>query len=367
MKSVEPKIQNVSIIDHVGSKGGLDLYNDNLARGFEENEVDVKVFSNYNSKYSKCYFSDNFITSTYSLFNLFSRYWKVLKQVKSGVVILHLFNSGILDWWIGTILAKKNIQLVYILHDGESLISKSSHVGIFKKLCKIAKLIVVHNQFSYDCVKNKIGDASRKLKIVSHVSFENVIPEMSKTNARNKLSLPLNRNLVLFFGMIKKSKGLDVLIYAMKNVDADLVVAGRMRNHGFESYQKQIDNLGLINSVHLDLNYISNENRDAYFQAADVIVLPYKKIFQSGVLILALKYKLPVIASDIAPFKEFTTEFKCIHLFGNDNAIELNNIILTVLQKETIRNKFIEEGRLKLERDHNPKMIATTILNYLSK
>lgn len=367
MKSAESKIMNFSIIDHVGSKGGLDLYNDNLADGLEENGVKVKVYSNYTSKYSKKYFADNFIKSIYSLLNLFYQYWRVLKQVNSEVVILHLFNPGILDWWIANLLAKKNCQIVYILHDGESLISKSSCAGIFRKLTRVAKLILVHNQFTYDFVKNKMDDVSSKLRIISHVSFENVIVGISTLDARKKLSLPFDRKLVLFFGMIKQSKGLDVLIDAMKDVEADLVIAGRMRKHGFESYQKQIDNLGLNDSVHLDLDYISNENRNAYFQAADIIILPYKKIFQSGVLILALKYELPVVASDITAFKEFTKDFKCLMLFEKDNSDELNKVIVNILANSEIQNQLIEEGRLKLAKDHNPKLIAATILNYLSK
>lgn len=367
IKSSELVIKTISIIDHVGSKGGIDLYNDNLADGLEENGVKVKVYSNYNSKYSKKYFADNFINSLYSLLKLFYQYWRVLKYVNSDVIILHLFKPGLLDWWIAHLLLKKNSQIVYILHDGESLIRKSSHTGIFRKLHRTAKLVLVHNQFSYDFVKNKIDDTPSKLRIISHVSFENVISGISKTNARNKLSLPLDRKLVLFFGMIKQSKGLDVLISAMKNIEADLVIAGRMRNHGFGNYLKQINNLGLNDSVHLYLDYISNENREAYFQSADIIVLPYKKIFHSGVLMLALKYELPIVASDITPFKEFTKDFKCLELFEMDSSANLNKVMLNILAEGEIKNELIEQGRLKLAKDHNPKIIAATILNYLSK
>jgi glycosyltransferase involved in cell wall biosynthesis len=105
---------------------------------------------------------------------------------------------------------------------------------------------------------------------------------------------------ILFFGKVRKYKGLDVLLDAMPKVlskmECKLIVVGEFYD-SIEKYQQQIRRLDLESHVHIDNRYVPNEEVAAIFERADVLVLPYVSASQSGVARIALSNGLPVIAS----------------------------------------------------------------------
>jgi glycosyltransferase involved in cell wall biosynthesis len=105
---------------------------------------------------------------------------------------------------------------------------------------------------------------------------------------------------ILFFGKVRKYKGLDVLLDAMPKVlskmECKLIVVGEFYD-SIEKYQQQIHRLDLESHVHIDNRYVPNEEVATIFERADVLVLPYVSASQSGVARIALSNGLPVIAS----------------------------------------------------------------------
>lgn len=108
---------------------------------------------------------------------------------------------------------------------------------------------------------------------------------------------------ILFFGMIRKYKGLDVLLRAMPKVlarhgceDSRLLIAGEFYDSA-DKYLKLIEDLGLKEHVVLESRYIPNEEIGGIFAGADVLVLPYLNATQSAVARIALSNSLPIIAS----------------------------------------------------------------------
>jgi glycosyltransferase involved in cell wall biosynthesis len=105
---------------------------------------------------------------------------------------------------------------------------------------------------------------------------------------------------ILFFGKVRKYKGLDVLLAAMpkvlSKVDCRLIVSGEFYD-SIEKYQQLIRRYDLESHVHIDNRYVPNEEVAKIFEGADVLVLPYVSASQSGVVRIALSNGLPVIAS----------------------------------------------------------------------
>jgi len=103
------------------------------------------------------------------------------------------------------------------------------------------------------------------------------------------LNLDQNRQYILFFGRLKPTKRLDVILRAMPQIDSSihLIIAGHSGKEDFSQYQEIIDELNLTDRLVLDVNYISEKKRELYFKATDSLVLPYELIFQSGVLLMA--------------------------------------------------------------------------------
>lgn len=116
---------------------------------------------------------------------------------------------------------------------------------------------------------------------------------------------------ILFFGKVRKYKGLNVLIEAMPDVlskiDCELLIVGEFYD-SLEEYQRLIRKLGIESSVHLDNRYVPNEEVPAIFDRADLLVLPYLSASQSGVARIALSNGLPIIASRTGGLSELVIE-----------------------------------------------------------
>ncbi len=130
----------------------------------------------------------------------------------------------------------------------------------------------------------------------------------SHESARERLNLPLDVPVILFFGMIRPYKGLDDLLVALPKVLArlprlKLVIAGEFWGEK-EGYLQQVEDLGVRDSVVLDNRYIPDEEVNYYFKAADAVVLPYRRVTGSAVARLAFGQGCPVIASSVGDLEE---------------------------------------------------------------
>lgn len=116
---------------------------------------------------------------------------------------------------------------------------------------------------------------------------------------------------ILFFGKVRKYKGLDSLLAAMPNVlskiDCELLVVGEFYD-SIDKYQQLVCKLGIENSVRFDNRYVPNEEVPAIFARADVLVLPYISATQSAVARIALSTGLPIIASRTGGLSEAVIE-----------------------------------------------------------
>ena len=353
----------VVIIDPVGRKAGLDHYNDSLAKSLKKLDVFVRVFSNYKSEYSEPVFKFRFGKSIFflpeMLFSLM-KVFKILKRQKPDVVILHLFNATRASISLSGEIKKQNIKLVYILHDIESLIGEVSNGDLMNKGLQLADEIVVHNHFTANELLKKFPDAEKKVTIIPHGDFLELPSDVSKDDAITQLGLDKKLPKVLFFGMIKPTKGLDVLLKAMQNINAQLIVAGRIRNHSMSDYAESFSILKNQGKLVADIKYITNEKRDLYFKSADVIVLPYIKIYQSGVMLMAMSYGIPVVASDLQPNRELVNEIDCVEFFRVGDHLMLEKVVSSLLANSERRDVLRKNSLSVLENSHNWIKIANS-------
>lgn len=129
--------------------------------------------------------------------------------------------------------------------------------------------------------------------------------------AKARIGLSSSDKAILFFGNIAPYKGLKHLVHALallvaKDPDYKLVIAGRPKNCApyWEEIQRQINLLRLRQYIIEKIEYIPDEETEIYFKAADLLVLPYLHIFQSGVLFLGYNFGLPVVATDVGSLRE---------------------------------------------------------------
>jgi len=164
---------------------------------------------------------------------------------------------------------------------------------------------------------------------------------IGREDARKKLKLGINDKVMLFFGNIAPYKGLDILVRAASIVkkqipDIKLVIAGRIKNA--ETYWEQIEilikNSGIDQNILRRIEYIPDEEVEYFYKAADVLILPYRFIYQSGVLFLSYNFGLPVIATDVGSLRENIIEGKTGYICEPDNPDDLAGKIVTFFNSD---------------------------------
>lgn len=160
---------------------------------------------------------------------------------------------------------------------------------------------------------------------------------------------------ILFFGLIKEYKGLDILLEAMPIIRVaipkiKLKIAGSI--YGKEApYREMIARFKLGDAVETDFRYISDEEVGTYFRQADLCILPYKTATQSGVIATAYSYDTPVVASNVGGLSEYVEDgvsgilvppndppalaAAVIRFYGNEMLVPMQEAIRKYKEKNT--------------------------------
>jgi glycosyltransferase involved in cell wall biosynthesis len=151
-------------------------------------------------------------------------------------------------------------------------------------------------------------EKDKPAKQVTHPLYDNFGEPISKEEARKKLGIDTNEKIALFFGFIRKYKGLDILFEAMnllKQQPPDklgrgikLLVAGEFYEDE-KAYREQIERLGIKDSLILRTDFIPDSEVKYYFCAADVVIQPYRNATQSGVTPLAYHFEKPMVVTNV--------------------------------------------------------------------
>jgi len=175
----------------------------------------------------------------------------------------------------------------------------------------------VHTEKMKRELQTDFGVPDHKISIIPF-GINDCLPNTALTpvQAKQRLALAPSHKIALFFGRIAPYKGLEYLVEAMATLaktdpECCLLIAGCAENCGYwEEIQQRISRLGLRAKVIEQIGFVPDEEAELYFKAADVLVLPYTEIFQSGVLFSGYAFGLPVIASDVGSFREDVIEGK---------------------------------------------------------
>jgi D-inositol-3-phosphate glycosyltransferase len=213
---------------------------------------------------------------------------------------------------------------------------------------RLADGIFVHTEKMKTELHDEFGVPASKIIVIPY-GINNAVPETDLTPAAAKVRLGIldGERSILFFGAIAPYKGLDLLITAFekllaRNSGYRLIIAGKPRGEGsavhMEEIQAAIGRLSNPQSVIQKIQYIADEEIELYLKAGDVIALPYREIFQSGIFFLAASFGLPVIAADVGSFNEDVVEGETGFLYDPQKPGDLVSAIERYFESDLFRH-----------------------------
>ena len=145
-----------------------------------------------------------------------------------------------------------------------------------------------------------------KYTVIQHPLYSHFGAKMRREDAEQKLGLKPGMKNLLFFGLIRTYKGLDILLETFEKLPPDdyqLIIAGEPYG-SFDKYQKIIDRLPNKDKIYKNLKYIKDSEVSLYFSAADLAVLPYRSATQSGISSVSYHFEVPMIVTNVGGLKE---------------------------------------------------------------
>jgi glycosyltransferase involved in cell wall biosynthesis len=212
---------------------------------------------------------------------------------------------------------------------------------------QFADHIFVHTEQMKSELSHEFGIPEKKVTVIPF-GINNAVPntQLTPAEAKRRLGIDTAEKTILFFGAIRPYKGVEHLVAAFQRIAARdenyrLIVAGEPKK-GSEQYLRDIKQTieGDASRAHIiqKIEFVPDEETELYFKAADVLVLPYTEVFQSGVLFLAYSFGLPVIATDVGSFRDDIVPGETGYLARSCSAGDLGNAIETYFKSELYKS-----------------------------
>ena len=286
-----------------------------------------------------------------------------LEKEKCDIIHYQWFPAPIIDCsMVRSFKEKFSIPIVYTAHNVLPHESRVFDHSLYGNIYHAVDKIIVHS----NGIKKELCDIfkvdDRKVEVIPiPVYKKNVKIKLNQNEARKNLNLGANEKIVLFFGNILRYKGLDTLLKAIAKTtsvyeDIRLVIAGRCDD--FSPYEKMINDLGIGRKVVRIIKYIPDNMLEILFSAADVFVLPYKKIYGSGALMLGVAFGMPMIVTNTGFMPEMIFDGKEGFIVSPSDDKELSQAIIKFF-KLSQKDRDAMSNRVRLMSDaYSPENIS---------
>jgi D-inositol-3-phosphate glycosyltransferase len=347
-------------------RGGLASYNERLAREFQSEGHQVEIYT-FTLQYPNFLFpgksqfseepapSDLTIKRKVNSINPFNwlRIGNELKALKPDLLIFK-FWLPFMGPCFGTIARRvrrnKHTKIITIL---DNVIPHESRFGdkLFTRyfLKPIDGFISMSQSVANDLEK---FDTVKPRDFNPHPLFDNFGAHLEKSEAKKLLNLDVSKHYILFFGIIRDYKGLDLLLHAFADLpsrkkNVKLLVAGEYYSNE-EKYQQLIRDLQLENDVIVVNEFIKDSEVGRYFCAADIIAQPYKHATQSGVTQIGYHFERPMLVTNVGGLPEMIPDGKVGYVVAPESeAIQAALEDFFTQNKELTFQKHIQEEKKK--------------------
>ena len=249
--------------------------------------------------------------------NYISSYRHICKKLsKGGYDIVHTqwYTFSPIDYYYLRRMKKQyGVRYIATVHDILPFNQKPYDMYFHRKLYSLADAIILQAPGNVKRFADLFPESANKTHMIPHGHMLDYVQIKDKQASRQKLGLPQDKKVFLFFGQIKKVKGVDILLKAVAKLrerypELYTVVAGSVWKADFTECEQIIASEDLADCVHTDIRYIPDGEVADFYSAADACVLPYTDVYQSGVIQLAYGYRKAVVATALPAFTQFVRE-----------------------------------------------------------
>jgi glycosyltransferase involved in cell wall biosynthesis len=320
--------------------------------GWRDQEMSCGVYRIFPDHRDKASHLSIFITECIALIKLIS----LLFTTKPDIIhyqAIRIPKSECIFFLLLKILRKK---VSFTAHDTVSLNNSSFENFILKKIARYCDVLFVHTEYSKRMVKERWGISDKKIYLVPHGGYDSCYNSpISKESSRKNLGYQDSDYILLFFGTIRRYKGLDFLIPAVARAitsvpNLKLIIAGQAHEKGLsEHYKKMISELHLEHAIDYHDRFIKDEEVAEFFSSCDMAVLPYVQIDQSGILCLAFTFGRPVIATSVGGLPEMVRDGETGYIVPPANVHILEDKIIKGSQDKQHLEKMGLQARKLIE------------------
>jgi glycosyltransferase involved in cell wall biosynthesis len=284
------------------------------------------------------------------------------RRLRPDVIHLHCTNQIALAYLI--LLRQTGVPVVVTAHVVTPHERSRFQDAVHRRIHQASPTIIAHSEFDRKRLIGEFEVEPARVLVIPHGEygfFARGGDPPDRQSARQSLGLEPQHETALFFGYIREYKGLDVLLDAWPAVvrarpNARLVVAGdpvQLEPARRDELRAAAERVGAIHHF----GYVPFAEVTRYFAAADVLVLPYRHISQSGVLFMALSLGLPVIATRVGPLPDLLRDGDSALLVPPESPDALAEAVARALADPALRQR-LAEGGLRVAADHTWPAIA---------
>ncbi|HAO46493.1 MAG TPA: glycosyltransferase [Ferruginibacter sp.] len=300
-------------------RGGLRTFNERLALQFQKEGHSVSIYSfslqypgflfpgesQYTDEPAPANIDIHTRINSINPFNWLSA-GRELKKRRPDIIVVRYW-LPLMGPCLGTILrlVKRN-KHTRIICIADNIIPHEKRTGDTLFTRYFVKPVDAFITMSEKVMNDLHAFTSKPAQLVMHPLYDNFGEKISQTEARGQLRIGNEELIILFFGFIRKYKGLDILLEAMKFLhnfkpqtsNIKLLIAGEFYEDR-KPYDEQIESLGIKDDLIIHTRFIPNDDVKYYMCAADLVVQPYRNATQSGVTPLAYHFEVPMVVTNV--------------------------------------------------------------------
>jgi glycosyltransferase involved in cell wall biosynthesis len=372
------------MILHISPLGytGLAYYDYSLCQSLSEEGLSIelctsdrwildgyRIMFKINYIYIKCSGNINKIVRGINYIKASARIFIHALRIDAKIIHFQIVELPIVDFVLMIALKLFGRFIVFTPH--EIIHNKNYYFNnaITSLIYTTADRIIAHKEANMKSLQTIYGVDPNKIRIIPHGGYEYFVDgSISKEDARNTLGLSPDDRVLLSIGNIRPNKGIDILLKALPHARREikrlkLVIAGKLSSELDDEWlNKIIIAQGISDVVILRIGFIPEKDVINYYMAADIVVLPYTSMSESGVLRYAQTCGKAVICSNLNEFTDTVTHGKTGYLFKSGDHIDLARQIKYALS-DAMLNKIGSNAKIYLEKHYSWKKIALLTRN----